>query len=550
MYTSVKKLNNICLLIAPLACEISNFTLYLHRKHYFEEFTLAKVSGFGLDKDGHPPHSSEVEQALIGLLMLNNDYFDEIEGYVLPEHFYVKFHGAIYDTICVLLQKGFEANPITIRENMKSTYEGDGDLVEHLASIMENASHAFRVKDLAELIQNYYQQRQLIMIGEELSQGAQEVPVANQETAIQTLMNETEHKLFQLTERGTTQTYQDLKNPLKAVLNQIEEAKKNKGKLVGVTTGLKKMDEMLGGLHKGELVIVAARPSMGKTALAINFAQNAATALNHTNGSGAAVGVFSMEMSAEQLTARIMSSEARVNSHKITDGSMDEEEFSRLIACANTLNTMQIIIDDTPQLPIATLRSRVRKMKRQYDIGMIVVDYLQLMRGSSNRVESRVQEISEISQGLKGIAREMNIPVVALSQLSRSVESRENKRPIMSDLRESGSIEQDADVVMFIYREEYYLSKTMPPPEERTPEQQEQLDAIQGKAEIIISKNRKGPTGNLAVTFLPQFTQFCNYMSPEELHQYQTVDAGSYRPMKKAVGETPSASNTEDAPWG
>lgn len=469
------------------------------------------------------PHSTEVEQALLGLLMLNNDRYDDIEGHLSPEHFYVKFHAAIYEAIITLLGKGFEASPITIRETMKADYDGEGDLVDHLAGIMENASQAFRVKDLSELIQNYYQQRQLIHIGQELVHDASAIAVSEQEEAIQGLMDQTEHKIFQLNERGTTQTYQDLKNPLKNVLKSVEEAKKNQGKLVGVTTGLSRLDTMLGGLHPGELVIVAARPSMGKTALAINFAQNAAAASKNEHGSGAAVGVFSMEMSAEQLTTRIMSSESRVNSHKITDGSLDDIELARLTACANTLTDMPIIIDDTPQLPIAALRSRVRKMKRQYNIGMVIVDYLQLMRASNTKDGNRVQEISEISQGLKGIAREMKIPVVALSQLSRNVESRDNKRPIMSDLRESGSIEQDADVVMFIYREEYYLAKTMPPEEERTPEQQEQLDAIVGKAEIIISKNRKGPTGNVAVTFLPQFTQFCNYMSPDELAQYAHV---------------------------
>lgn len=510
--------------------------------------STANINNFGLDTEGHPPHSSEVEQALLGLLMLNNDYFDEIEGYLLPEHFYVKFHGAIFDTIHLLLQKGFEASPMTIRENMRSTYEGDGDLVEHLASIMENASHAFRVKNLATIIQNYYQQRQLIHIGEGLITEAREIPVANQETAIQSLMDSTEHQIFQLTERGTSNTFRDLKEPLINVIEAVQDAKKNQGKLVGVTTGLRKMDEMLGGLHSGELVILAARPSMGKTALAINLAQNAAAALKNQTNSGAAVGVFSMEMSAEQLTTRIMASEARVDSHKITDGTIEEEDFQRLVACANTLRDMPIIIDDTPQLAISALRSRVRKMKRQYDIGMVIVDYLQLMKGSSNRIESRVQEISEISQGLKSIAREMKIPVVALSQLSRSVESRDNKRPIMSDLRESGSIEQDADVVMFIYREEYYMAKTMPPPEERTPEQQEQLDAIQGKAEIIISKNRKGPTGNIAVTFLPQYTQFCNYMSPEELNQYQSFGG---MPATTPVSTAPTAppTGTEDAPF-
>ncbi|MAF31191.1 MAG: replicative DNA helicase [Magnetococcales bacterium] len=472
------------------------------------------------------PHSSEVEQALIGLLMLNNEYFDEVEGELLPEHFYVKFNGAVFASISQLLGKGFEASPMTIRENMKSTFDGDGDLANHLSKILENASNAFHVRDLSGIIKNYYLQRRLIEVGQNLAHDAQDIPASEQSDRISDMISNVEQTLFTLVENGSTVTYQDLKNPLKNVIDQIAEAKKNQGQLVGVTSGLKDIDEALGGFHKDELIILAARPSMGKTAISINFAQNAAAAIKNNQFGGAAVGVFSMEMSAEQLTSRIISAEARVNSHKITDGSLDDEEFTRIQACANTLAEMPIIIDDTPALPIAAFRSRARRMKRQYDIGMIVVDYLQLMRGSSkSSQQNRVQEISEISQGLKAVARELSIPVIALSQLSRAVESRDNKRPMLSDLRESGSIEQDADVVMFLYREDYYFEKTLPPEVDRTEEQRSHLQRIKGKAECIISKNRKGPTTTVALSFLPQYTLFKDYVPAVAIDQYGSANA-------------------------
>lgn len=519
--------------------KVQNLDRHLEQSRNFESLNIGKEL----------PHSSEVEQALIGLLMLNNDFFDEVEGELSSEHFYVKFHGAIYTSISQLLQKGFEASPITIRENMKSTFEGNEDLTAHLASILDNASHAFHVKDMAEIVRNYYLQRQLIQIGFNLAHDAQEIPASEQKDAIHDMIGNVEQTLFKLTETGTTVTYQDLKNPLKNVIEQIAEAKKHQGKLVGITSGLSDIDKALGGFHKDELIILAARPSMGKTAIAINFAQNAAAAVKNNDYGGAAVGVFSMEMSAEQLTSRIISAEAKVNSHKITDGSLDDEEFNRIRACANTLATMPIIIDDTPALPISAFRSRARRMKRQYNIGMIVVDYLQLMRGSSSNAQNRVQEISEISQGLKAVARELSIPVIALSQLSRAVESRDNKRPMLSDLRESGSIEQDADVVMFLYREDYYFEKTLPPEVDRSEEQKSHLAKIKGKAECIISKNRKGPTTTVALTFMPQFTLFKDYLAPQAIDQYGATGAEANSGGYVESAGIPTANPTEEAPW-
>ncbi|MFT7433241.1 MAG: replicative DNA helicase [Alphaproteobacteria bacterium] len=521
---------------------------------------LQQTSDMDMNVSGNPaqtakdlPHSSEVEQALIGLLMLNNDYYDEVEGELLPEHFYVKFNGAVYETMAQLLGKGFEASPMTIRENMRSSYDGDGDLANHLSGIMENASHAFRVKDLAIIVKNYYLQRQLIKVGQDLTHNAQDIPPSEQQDTIQNVISDVEQTLFKLVETGSTVTYQDLKNPLKNVIDQIAEAKKYQGKLVGTTSGLTAIDAALGGFHKDELIILAARPSMGKTAIAINFAQNAAAAVKNNQFGGAGVGVFSMEMSAEQLTTRIIAAEARVNSFKIIDGSLDDEEFTRIQACANTLAEMPIIIDDTPAITIATFRSRARRMKRQFDIGMIVVDYLQLMRGSSKASQqNRVQEISEISQGLKAVARELAIPVIALSQLSRAVESRDNKRPMLSDLRESGSIEQDADVVMFLYREDYYFEKTLPPEVDRSEEMKEHLARIKGKAECIISKNRKGPTTTVALTFVPQFTLFKDYISPQSMDNYnggyaqQTAESAGF---VANTGAPAKAVNDEDAPW-
>lgn len=465
------------------------------------------------------PHSREVEEALIGLLMLDNAYYEEIEDAVHPEHFYVKFYGEIFRNIIILLEKSFEASPINLMETMKAT-DTEGDLKEHLVTIMENASLANDVKKLAETIKHYYTQRQLMEIGSRTANAARDIVVGDQEEEIQSVINEAEGELFKLAESGEGQkAVVDMRTPLKNVILQAEEAKKNRGTLSGITTGLTDIDKKLGGFQRSDLVILAARPSMGKTAFSLNIAQNAATALMNGKPGGAAVAVFSMEMSAEQLVSRILSGASQVNSHDLQSGNLNDEDFGRLVAVSNTLSDLKIFIDDTPQVPISTLRSRCRRLKRQHDIDMIVVDYLQLMRGSSARAsQNRVLEISEISMGLKGLARELNVPVIALSQLSRGVESRDNKRPMLSDLRESGSIEQDADVVMFLYREDYYLEKAMGV--SPTPEQLEELEKIKGVTELLISKNRKGATTTVRLAFDGPTTTFKDYVSADGYEEY------------------------------
>jgi len=484
---------------------------------------------FGSQNTQHLPHSSEAEQALLGLLMLNNDKFDDISGMLTPEHFYVTFHAEIFENMAQLLAKGFEANPISIYENLKSNHEDEENLKETLVTIMENASLTDNVRDLTNFVHNFYQQRQLISISTSLSSDATQIKVSEQDSEIQRIISQTESDLYTLGEAGSGGSAAVvLRDPIKNVLVHVEEVKKNQNKLIGATSGMQTVDDKIGGFQRSDLVILAARPSMGKTAFAVNVAVNAATAAMNNKPGGVPVALFSMEMSAEQLASRILSSEAKINSFKLQDGSLNNDEFDRLVAVSNTLNGMQLFIDDTPQLSISALRSRARRLRRQHNVGMIVVDYLQLMRGSSRRGENRVQEISEISQGLKAMARELDVPVIALSQLSRGVEARENKRPMLSDLRESGSIEQDADMVMFLYREDYYFEKAMGA--DPTEQAKEKLEQIKGVSELLISKNRKGPTCSVKLTFVPEHTTFKDYISQEVVNQYTQPNGGNTPP--------------------
>lgn len=466
----------------------------------------------------HYPHNAEAEQALLGALLLNNRLFDELEGFIRNDHFYIPLHGRIFETIESLILKGWEASPITVREQMKDSGTDGEELLNILSSLLQNASLITDIKSLASVLTHNYLQRSLMDAGGELSINVQR-STTPEET--EKLLNDTESKLFQLAETGSNKgEITDLHDPLRIVIDRAKEAKENEGSISGITSGIKQMDKTLGGLHKSELIILAARPSMGKTAFALNLATNAAEALMMNKSGGTGVGVFSLEMSADQLAGRVLSGMAEVDSGKIANGSIDDEEMNRLISTANTLNQMPLYIDDTPALHINTLRSRARKMKRKYDVGMIIVDYLQLMKGSA---DNRVQEISEISQGLKTIARELDVPVVALSQLSRSVENRDNKRPQLSDLRESGSIEQDADVVMFLYREEYYKSKQLGPEETWTEEQRLEMAKIKGVSELLISKNRKGATRTIQMYFDAPRTTFKDYVSNDQLDDYEGV---------------------------
>ncbi len=469
------------------------------------------------------PHSLEAEQTLLGSILLDNDLLDQLEGRLHPEHFYHPFHGHVFETIDKLVAKGFEANPLTVSENLsnKEDLAPGQDVNALLDKLLSQSYMPEDLNSIASIILATYMQRQLLAVGQELSGEAQRG--GDWEKTLD-ILTTTEGKLFNLAESGQSQrTAQQLKNPLKEVIERAEAAKQRDSWLTGVTSGLKDLDKMISGFQHSDLIILAARPSMGKTALSVNVATNAAQALQLQKPGGAGVAVFSLEMSADQLAARILSSASGIDSNKLQQGNLTEQDFGRLVAVSNELAEMPLFIDDTPQLHINALRGRARRLVRQHNVGMIVVDYLQLMRGNGRGNDfNRVQEISDISQGLKAIARELNVPVIALSQLSRAVESRDNKRPMLSDLRESGSIEQDADIVMFLYREDYYLEKQLgAQPEagdEKVQQQLERLEKVKGLTELLVSKNRKGATGAVTLQFQPETTTFHDYAGNVESH--------------------------------
>ena len=454
------------------------------------------------------PHSQDAERALLGALLLNNGLYGDIDGSLLAEHFYVSAHGKVYGAIARLLDRDQVADPVSLTNFFGSdewfTEIGGRDFLEELN---ENASTIINVRTYADIIYNHYLSRELIDIGTDLVNDAYE---ADPDNAPTNQINTIEGRLFSLAEKGDGgKGFQNLKKPIIQVIEQIELAKKNDSHLTGLTTGLKDIDELLGGLQRSDLIILAARPSMGKTSLALNMALNTAKAAFDNQQGGGNVAVFSFEMSTEQLASRLLSSSAGVSTTAMTQGNLKAEEFTRIATAADELSALKIFIDDTPQLTVSQMRSRARRLKRQHSIDFIVVDYLQLMRGSGRATDNRVNEISEISQGLKALARELDVPVLALSQLSRGVESRENKRPLLSDLRESGSIEQDADIVMFLYREAYYKEREFGA--DPTPEQEAALEEIRNLSELLISKNRKGSTGQLKLIFDGPTTTFKDY---------------------------------------
>ena len=464
------------------------------------------------------PHSVPAEQALLGAIMVNNKLYDDLQGTLLAEHFYVPLHAAVFEAMERLInQRGREANPITLREQLRNTpFDSDDALFPHLTSMFENAGLAADVKSLAEVIHTTYLQRQLMSLGDSIKTQA---GTANKTEDTEMVVEAASGELFRLAETGRASgTVKGLRESLREVIKHAELAKRDGSGITGVSSGFGDLDNLLGGLQRSDLIILGARPSMGKTSLIINIAQSAATRALRGESNGAAVGVFSLEMSADQLTQRMLSSAANVSSQQIASGHLSDGDFGRITAAAGEMAELPLYIDDTPGLSVNAMRARARRMKRQYGIGLLIVDYLQLMSAPGNgRDQNRVQEISAISQGLKQIARELNVPVIAASQLSRSVEARDNKRPQLSDLRESGSIEQDADLVMFLYREEYYLSKQLGagPEGESDPKRQEEamkmkdrLEKSRGVTELIVSKNRKGPTDTVRLLFHAQTTTF------------------------------------------
>jgi len=467
------------------------------------------------------PHNIEAEQQLLGAILTNNDIYDRIASVVRAEHFYDPVHQRIFEVAAGRIQKNALATPVTL----KGYLEEDQGLKElggpsYLVRLAGAAISAHAARDYAQMVYDLAVRRELIRLGREISSRAATVSIDDEPSE---QIVKAEQDLYKIAEQGQAERgFVSFLKAAKEAVDVANAAYQRDGGLAGISTGLLDLDKKLGGLHPSDLLILAGRPSMGKTSLATNIAFNVAKA--HRRGrkpdgsdgtvSGGVVGFFSLEMSAEQLAARILSEASEVPSEQIRRGDMTEAEFRRFVEAAKALEACPLYIDDTPALPISQVAARARRLKRTHGLDVLMVDYLQLLRGSSK--ESRVQEVSEITQGLKAIAKELDIPVIALSQLSRQVEAREDKRPQLSDLRESGSIEQDADVVMFVFREEYYREREKPGDHdlEAMAKWQQIMEQVHGKAEVIIGKQRHGPIGTVELSFEGRFTRFGNLVKP------------------------------------
>ncbi|PCH86120.1 MAG: replicative DNA helicase [Piscirickettsiaceae bacterium] len=435
-----------------------------------------------------PPHSLQAEQSVIGGLMLDNQCWDVVADQVAPEDFYRKDHRLIFEAISNLAKLDEPFDVVTISEVLEQSGELDnvGGLA-YLGTLAKDTPSAANIKSYASIVRQRSVRRQLIHIGNEISDSGFDTGSKD----ISTLLDEAETKVFKIAEQGAKgqKGFEPIKDLLAKAVERITDLHEHGNSITGVSSGFKDLDEMMSGLQPADLIIVAGRPSMGKTSFAMNLAENVGIQ------SGMPVAVFSMEMPGDSLAMRMMSSLGRIDQHKVRTGQLEDDEWPRMQSSINLLAEAKIFIDDTAALSPIEVRARSRRLMKEHgQLGLIVLDYLQLMQSPSSN-ESRVAEISDISRSLKALAKELNVPVVALSQLNRNLEQRPNKRPVMSDLRESGSIEQDADVIIFIYRDEVY--------NDDSPEK--------GIAEIIIGKQRNGPIGTCRLTFLGQYTRFENY---------------------------------------
>jgi len=451
------------------------------------------------------PNNIEAEQAVIGSVLTMNEIFDDISSIISEINFYDPLHQKIYSAIDNLIYKGMLANPITL----KNYFENEKDelnVPEYLIKITKFATSSRQSIEYSKIIYDMYVRRQLIKISENIIDNAK---VNDLNVSGQTIIEDSEKILYDLAEKGSfSSTLIKFDLAVRQTIEMASSAYKNEEGIVGVPTGLKDLDDRLGGLHKSDLVIIAGRPSMGKTALATNIAFHAANKIQETGNKGS-IAFFSLEMSSEQLSTRILAEQSRIKSNDIRRGKISEEQFEQFIETSKSISELPLYIDETPAISIAALSNRARRIKRLYGLDMIVIDYIQLMKGTFSLKDGRVQEISEITQGLKALAKELSVPVLALSQLSRAVEQRDDKKPQLSDLRESGSIEQDADVVMFVYRESYYLKAKEPRPATvEHAEWQAKMNEVSHLAELIIGKQRHGPTGNIMLEFEEMFTKF------------------------------------------
>ncbi len=460
-----------------------------------------------LNKIQEIPSNIEAEQHLLGSVLVNNDIIDEISNTISSEKFYDPIHLKIYEVIENLNSKGMVANPITLKNYFEKN-QGLDDVggVEYLVKLTRFSSSVKQAIDYAKIVHENYVKRELIKISQHIKDDTLNI---EEDKTSEIIIEDAEKLLFDLAERGSfSQSFMKFNLALDQSITMAEQAMKNDQGIVGVPTGLTDLDEKLGGLHKSDLVIIAGRPSMGKTALATNIAYHAAKNIQ-LKGEKSSIAFFSLEMSSEQLSTRILSEQSRIKSNDIRRGKATEEELNRYIETSRDIYDLPLYIDETPAITISTLSNRARRIKRKFGLSLIVVDYIQLMRTNSKKIDGRVQEISEITQGLKALAKELSVPVLALSQLSRAVEQRDVKKPQLADLRESGSIEQDADVVLFVYREEYYEEKKQPKLGSiEHAEWQSKMSNIAGLAEILIGKQRHGPTGNIQVEFEGMYTKF------------------------------------------
>ena len=451
------------------------------------------------------PNNIEAEQSVIGTILVSNEIFDEVNVIISSINFYDPMHQKIFSAIEKLIYKGLLANPITLK-NFFEDEKDDLNIPEYLVKITKFSTSIRQATEYSKIIYDMFVRRELIKISEQTIDNAK---LNDLNTNGQNIIEQSERLLFDLAEKGSfNSSLIKFDEAMKQTIDMASAAYKNEEGIVGVPTGLRDLDDRLGGLHQSDLIIVAGRPSMGKTALATNIAFNAAKKLQE-NEKKSSIAFFSLEMSSEQLSTRILAEQSRIKSNDIRRGRISDEQFDKFIETSKDISELPLYIDETPAISIAALSNRARRIKRLFGLDMIVVDYIQLMRGSFNNKDGRVQEISEITQGLKAIAKELSVPVVALSQLSRAVEQRDDKKPQLSDLRESGSIEQDADVVMFVYREAYYLERKEPRPATVDhAEWQAKMNEVSNLAEIIIGKQRHGPTGNVMLEFEAMFTKF------------------------------------------
>lgn len=473
----------------------------------------------GADEQGVTlPQNLEAEAALLGALMIDNRLIEDVMGRLRPEHFAEPLHGRIYERILMLVDKRMAANPVT----MKPLFDGDPAMAEvggtaYLAQLTQNGAGLLAASDFARQIYDLALLRELIRVGRDMAASAADT---SQEVEPLKQIEEAEKSLYRVAEQGEVGgAVKTFAQATREAVEMADRAMKSGGNLSGYTTGLDGLNTKMGGLHKSDLIILAGRPAMGKTALATNIAFSCAMRYlrdremgkDPEKSAGAPVAFFSLEMSADQLATRVLAEQAGVNSEDLRKGKIRQDQFTQLARAAGDLSTLPLFIDDTPALSIAALRSRARRLKRQHDIGVIVIDYLQLLQGTGrNGGENRVQEISEITRGLKTLAKELQVPVLALSQLSRAVEQRDDKRPQLADLRESGTIEQDADIVLFVYREEYYHANKQPDPEEadKFAKWKDKAEKVFGLAEVIVAKQRHGSTGSVPLTFDKNVTKF------------------------------------------